>query len=351
MPSPKRRAPRRTAAAIGEDLLRARRVGGLWRADADDLAATLDWLSVTGVAPDEEPLTRARDLFVHYVKRTCEATREAAQPDLTAVAAAASLQQLLLRPSGDTRLAQVIRRESAIALRHTISPDAVRHREDKLITEIAQQVSQDLEIRRLDVPQSVEDAVHRLAPLVTDLRQDLHDLLCVIYAHVPPADPRQRRVIGGFYQSVLMEVGALLVACTDLTEVGRRSANLPDNELSFVSSARHMRSLLFEEDDDREYMLAFMGREEAHGWARLLDRLQSTERGKQVYDRWLSWVNACYPTCAFERTAEIRYMCSPHALLTLLYDFEALYVDVGYSPVHIPGTQPLRHHGLSINSK
>ena len=333
--------------------MRARWAGGLSRADEEDLAASLDWLSVTGVSAHESPLNRARDLLVHHVRRTCVAYREAVGSDKTAAAAAASLQVLLLRPSEDVRLTRTIRRDSASALAHSVSPDAVRHREDKLIAEIAQAVSEDLDLRRLDVPQTVEDAVHRLAPIVTDLRQDLHDLLCVIYGDVPPADPRQQRVIGTTYKSVLMEVGALLVACTDLAELGRRSSNLPDHELAFVSLGRGMRMLILEEADDREYMLSFMGRDEPHAVERLVSRLLATDRGQQLYERWVEWVEACYPTCAFERTVELRYMCTPHALLTRLYDFEERYLDSGYSETYIPGNQPLRHHRLdrSINSQ
>jgi len=90
-----------------------------------------------------------------------------------------------------------------------------------------------------------------------------------------------------------------------------------------------MRRFLFEEGNDREYILDFMGSSEAHAWGQLIDRLLSTERGKRLYDRHVACVESCYSACALERTVETRYMCTPHALLTGLYDFEARYIDVG----------------------
>jgi hypothetical protein len=347
MPAPKRRAPRRTAAAIAEDLTFARRAGGLRRADAEALSATLDWLAVAGVSPDEEPLSRARDLLLHYIKRVCEAYEDSDEADTMDSIAATSLVRLLLRRPSDDELAQVIRRDVAAAANHRITPDAVRHREDRLIVEIAEHVGQDLGLRRLDVPQTVEAAVHRLAPIVVEVRQQLHDGLCVTYQHVPPADQRERRVIGGFYRQMVIDLGQLLLAGSQLVEVGLRGPNLSTDELGFVSLARRMMQRLFVEVDDREYMLEFSQSDETE-WQEPADLLLTTGRGLELYERWVEWAGSCYPTCAFERSPDVSYMCSPHAFLTLLYDFEAGYVAVGYSAVNLPEHEPLRHHGQDV---
>jgi len=43
-------------------------------------------------------------------------------------------------------------------------------------------------------------------------------------------------------------------------------------------------------------------------------------------------------------------MCSPHAFVTLLYEVEVKYVELGYSEPAIPGNEPLLHHRLGESS-
>lgn len=111
---PKRTAARRTVAAIAEDLAHARKVGGLWQTTEAHLAATLDCLSLADGPASEQSLARARDLLVSYVRRGCELHRTAHSGDKTSLAAAESLQTLLLRHPTDTSLAVVIRRKAVV---------------------------------------------------------------------------------------------------------------------------------------------------------------------------------------------------------------------------------------------
>jgi hypothetical protein len=253
---------------------------------------------------------------------------------------------LLLRHPTDTRLAVVFRREAAKGVNHAISADAVRHREDKIIGEIADDVFADLQQRRGDVPQSIEAALHRLVPVVADVREDLHDLLCVIYDDVQPADPRERRVIDSYYRHVVIKQGQLLVRSTQLAKVGLQSPNMTADEFWFVARARNLNAALFEEADDRDYMLNFTGTEAANeDYDESADALLSTERGQELYNRWVEWVRSCYPTCAFERSTDLLRMCSPHALLTLLYDIEIRYRDLGFRDLQLPDSLII-HHGL-----
>jgi hypothetical protein len=340
-----RTAPRRTAAAIAEDLLRARKIGGVWQATEIDLAATLDCLSLADGPAAEKSLGRARDLLVSYVRRGCELHQKVHSGDKTSLAAAASLQALLLRHPTDTRLAVVIRREAAKAVQHAISADAVRHREAKIVAEIAEDVFQDLQRRRGDEPQSIEAALHRLMPIVADVREDLHDGLCVIYDGVQPADPRERRVIESFYRQVVIKLGHLLVRSTQLANVGLQSPNMTADEFWFVARARNLNAFLFEEADDREYMHDFMQHEAGQDIDESADMLLRGERGRELYERWLKWVQSCYPTCAFERSTDPARMCSPHAFLTLLYDIEIRYRGMGIRDLELPAN-PVIHHAL-----
>jgi hypothetical protein len=346
MAAPKRVAPRRTAAAIAEDLAQARKVGGIWRTGEGDLAATLDFLALAGVVSDEEPLRRARDLLVSYVRRGCQRHEKQYRHDKTARAAASSLETLLLRPDTDTRLVGPIRRDALRAARHSVSADAVRHHEDKIINEIAQEVFADLQNRRTDEPQSVEAAIHRLVPMVADLRQQLHDGLCLTFLDVPPADPYERRMIEGFYRQTVIKLGDLLLASIQLAKLGLKTPNLTPDEQWFVQHARHINAFLFEESDDRHFMLDFIIGDDSQDWQESIDNLLATGRGKELYDRWVEWARSCYPTCAFERSTELARMCSPHAFVTLLYDIEVEYVQLGFSELNIEGNIPLLHHSL-----
>jgi hypothetical protein len=341
----KRTAPRRTAAAIAEDLLHARKSAGLWQATEADLAATLDCLSLTDGPASEKSLARARDLLASYVRRGCELHQKAHAGDKTSLAAAESLQTLLLRPAADTRLAVVIRREAAKAVNHAISADAVRHREDKIIDEIAEDVYADLQRRRGDEPQSIEAALHRLVPLVADVREDLHDGLCVIGDGVSPADARERRVIDGWYRQVVIKLGHLLVRSRQLARVGMQSPMTAD-EFWFVARARNLNASLFEGiEGDRAYMLEFIRTETTADYDESADKLLSTQRGQELYQRWVEWVQSCYPTCAFERATSLERMCSPHAFLTLLYAIETRYLKLGFRDLQLPES-PIIHHGL-----
>jgi hypothetical protein len=285
---PKRGASRRTAAAVAEDLVQVRRVGGIWRAGETDLVATLDLLSLSGVPPDGA-LSRARDLFVSYIKRGCERHRVRNDGDKTSMSAAISLESLLLRPSSDSRLAQVIRRESAKAAGHRISPDAVRHREDKIIKEIAEEVFFDLENQRTDEPHSVEAAIHYLAPIASDLRQQLHDGLCLTYLKVPPADPRERKAIEGFYRQAAIKLGELLLASVQLAKLGLKTANITPDEYWFVDRSIEVGHYLFDEASDRSYMLDFVRADESRTYDESIERLLATERGRELFNRWVEW--------------------------------------------------------------
>lgn len=345
MAAPKRTASRRTAPAIAEDLQRARKIGGLGQAAEADLAATMDCLSIADGPASEKSLARARDLLMSYVRRGCELHQAAHGGDKTSLAAAASLQTLLLRHPTDTRLAVVIRREAAKAVNHAISADAVRHREDKIVGEIAEDVFVDLQRRRGDEPQSIEAALHRLVPVVADIREDLHDGLCVIYDDVQPADARERRYIEAFYREVVIKLGQLLVRSIQLAKVGLQSPNMTADEFWFVARARNLNAFLFDEADDRDYMLKFMRTEAASDVNESADTLLGVERGLELYNRWVEWAQSCYPTCAFERTTDLLRMCNPHALLTLLYDIEIRYRKLGFRDLQL-SDDLIIHHGL-----
>jgi hypothetical protein len=85
----------RTSAAIAEGLGQVCRVGGIWRASESELEATIDFLKFAN-EPSADPLGRARDLMIAFVRRGCDRRRSQRRHDLTAQAAAASLQQLPL---------------------------------------------------------------------------------------------------------------------------------------------------------------------------------------------------------------------------------------------------------------
>ncbi len=296
MAAPRRTAARRTAEAIAEDLKRARSVGGLQRAGANDLVATVDCLELRGGVPAEELVQRARDLLHGHVLRGCERCRNGQQDDRTALAAADALQTLLTRESSDRRLAQRVRELAAAAVGHLISPDAVRHREDRLIGDIAAEALADLQ----DEPQSLEAAIRRLVPMALDIRQQLHDGLCLIYECGQQADPREARAIDGFYRQVVIKLGELLTASRQLAVVGMSSPNMTASDFWFVSRAQHINRYAFDESDDRQFIVDFLRQESSPDWEETVERLLALERGRELFNRWLAWVRSCYPTCAFE---------------------------------------------------
>lgn len=345
MAPPKRVASRRTAAAIAEDLGQARSVGGLWRADETHLSETVDYLEAVGVSPDETPLARARDLLLSHVSRVCAQYRADNEADQTAQAAASSLETLLSRPATDMQKVETIRRASAPA-KHHVSPDAIRHREDRLIDKVAADVLTDLQARRGDEPQTMEAAIHRLAPTVADLRQQLHDGLCLTYQNLTPADPRERRAIEGYYRQVIIKLGDLMVICDQILNLGLKSANMSADDFWFMSRAAQIGHHLFAVGGDRNFMREFLRAETSKLWEECVEHLLATDRGREVYEHWVEWAQACYPTCAFERAFDPNYMCSPHQLVTLLYDTENKYVQLGFSELIVEGNEPMLHHRL-----
>jgi hypothetical protein len=328
--------------------VQARKVGGIWMAGEADLVATLDFLSLTGVSPTETPLSRARDLLTSYVERACEHQVRRYKHDKTAAVAAVTLRELLLRPATDERLVGTIRLDAANAA--GVSPDAVRHREDAIIKTIAQDVLEDLQAQLMNDPQTVEAAIHGLAPIASDLRQDLHDLLCVTYMGVVPKSPRERRVIEGTFREVVINLGQLLVATGQLAAIGTRTADMTAAEYSFVNRARNVNALLFNDSDDREFMINLLDPAGPDAGEPAIDRMLASQRGKEMYGRFIEWMRSCFETCAFERTTELHLMCDPHELVTQLYDMEIAYTEQGFSDLNIPGNIPVLHHRIGPRS-
>ncbi|MCF6743552.1 hypothetical protein E9529_04545 [Blastococcus sp. KM273128] len=340
----KRTAEQRSAAAIAEDLGQAREAGGLHRADESELAATLDLIEVAGGAAGD-PLTRARDLLLHHVRRGCELHKTRVTGDSTGQAAADSLATLLSRLPTDNRLTKVIRQAAAGTIGHHISADAVRKREDRIIGEIAVAVFADFQARLNNEPPTIEAAIHHLMPRLSDLRQDLHDLLLMVYDAGPPADPQERWVITEHYRRTALEAGKVVVACEQLFQAGLRLGPKSADEYWFMHRADRLRSSLFRQRGDRAFMLDFSRSDRCH-IHRGCDHLQSTAEGVEVYGRWREWTHSCYPTCEFERSLRLTKMCSPHAFLAEAYETELRYLDTGLSQVAVGNDPIVMHHGL-----
>lgn len=182
-------------------------------------------------------------------------------------------------------------------------------------------------------------------PVVADVREDLHDLLCVIYDGVQAADVRERRVIESYYHQVVIKLGQLLVRSTQLAQVGLQSPNMTSDEFWFVARARNLNVFLFDEADDNDYMLDFMRTEAANDIKESSATLLGVERGQELYNRWVEWAQSCYPTCAFERSTDILRMCNPHAFLSLLSEIETRYRQLGFRDLELPES-PIIHHRL-----
>lgn len=344
----KRTAERRTAAAIAEDLGQAREAGGLHRANESDLAATLDLLDVAGGAAGD-PVTRARDLLLHHVRRGCELHRARVSGDPTGEAAADSLAILLSRPPTDDRLTKVIRQAAAGAIGHHISHDAVRKREDRIVGEIAEAVFADFQARLNDEPPTLEAAIHRLVPRVADLRQDLHDLLVMVYEAGPPADPQERWVITEHYRRTALEAGKVVVACDQLVQAGLRVGPKSADEYWFMRRADRLLSSLFRQRRDRAFMLDFSRADRCH-IHQGCDHLPASAEGAEVYARWQEWTHSCYPTCEFERSLSLAKMCSPHAFLSECYETELKYMDSGLSDIAVGNDPIVMHHRVREDS-
>jgi hypothetical protein len=323
-----------------------RRVGGLARSSEAQLEATIDFLKLGGVAADQDPAQRARDLLITFVRRGCDRYKKQHRYDKTAKAAAASLEHLILRPATDTTKVQRVRTDAVRAAKQSISPDAIRHREDKIIDEIAQEVFENLQHRRLDEPQSVEAALHDLLPIAADLRQQLHDGLCLNYLGVQGADPRDRKMVEFFYNNTIIELGRLVLASHRLAVMGRRSGDLTRDEYFFVHLAANINHFVLDEAADKQFLLDFTRADESNHWRDSLANLRSSDQGEVFYQRWMAWIESCYAECAFERSTSIDHMCSPHALVTLLYEIEIRYQELGYAELDIQGNGPILHHGL-----
>lgn len=338
----KRAADQRSASAIAEDLRQAREAGGLLRADETDLAATSDLLILSGV-PADDAMPRARDLLLSYVRRGCQLYQERHPSDLTARAAAAALQTLLSKEEGNATLARVVRESAARSLRHAVSPDAIRKREDRIISEIAEATFVDLEARLRDEPASLEAAVHKLVPLLADLRQDLHDLLILTFQNRPPADPQERRLTAEHHRRTVLRAARVMVACEQLFDAGLRRGQMSYDEHWFMGRAASLRNLLFCEADDRPLMRRFATEDRCH-IDRGCDHLQENDAGRDVYARWIAWTGSCYPTCAFERTWDTNEMCSPHVFVTEACGAELHYIESGFSKVVVPGNDAILLH-------
>lgn len=319
----------------------ARWAGGLDRADESDLAATIDWLSLGGVAADETPLARARSLLRYYVKRTCDVLRESVdQEDATGLVALSSLQTLLLRQGSERDKVEKVRRDALAVSGHLVSTDAVRHREDAIVRLIAADVATDLEQRRLDVPLTVEAALHDLMTLIIGRRQYFHNWLCALYPPGPPQDANEADKRALFFDTGFAWFCQLLSAADYSFELSRRLPDVTPYEATLAHFARHIRYKTFP-GSDREFLLPIV-RNGHDTYEDLIADVRSTDAGQALFDRWVTWVQSCTPTCAFERTFDWTYMCHPHIMLTHMYNVEVIYREAGFQ-LEAPADSMPRH--------
>lgn len=317
VPAPRRRAPSRTPEAIAEDLVAARDVG-LANATLTHLSETASWLLGLDVSEDEV-LQTAQEFLSRHVHDFCKTRAITHADDPCIVAACKSLDVLLTgRREGPNSKAFLVRKRESKETGCHLQADAVRKREDGLLSEVAELAFDDLaESEAERFPTSIPALVHQISEPANALVESLTYLLARFYED-PQVCSTSRSVLKATVQA-LMDVahlhGLFQGVLLHLLEPQRRSPV----DLYFAVIAYNILSLPFDRRADRKKVAKALLTSD---WTPKSFVLLLTEQrgGDQVIVRWQQFLSACYDGCTFHRVEATQRLCVGHRMVAMLDD-------------------------------
>jgi hypothetical protein len=313
MAPPRRRAELGTAAAIAEDLVFARDAGGLVRAGAERLAATVGLMGETDV---EAALASARELLRACTQRVCARIDQTEDAERERVGAARSIRAILLQVADEPIAAKAARQQALERTGCYMAPDSLRKREGAVLQAIASLAIEEANKRGPQDLPTAEGLLERLAQAADILRTALEPLIDMIVVREEYLD--EEKLIW-LLDHTYWALGELLVWPRAAYDELRA---MPDRPIEYWVLEQECLSLLIlpfeaEPADAVTVMNACIAAPEPRGFFNLVMADPTT---KDVAQRLLAWLESCTDSCKYHRSQKIALMCGPHQYLCLLDD-------------------------------
>lgn len=318
MAPPKRRAELGTAAAIDEDLHFARDAGGIARADTDRLQGTIAMLTFADADPDIV-IANARDVLVARTTRVCRSFPASFPNDPCARAAATSTSDILLQPLSSMEKARTFRRRALADNSCLLTDDGLRKREDVLIRHIAGAVWEELTARRTGLgPQTHEEMILKMLPVVQGGHKYLHDLLMRLY---PQEAIQPSELLEELIGVVVYWLAAVQWYSRALLVLLQRPIAVTPSDFALGAFAQELLVHPFPIGKDREIVAEVFTSHRSDDEP-LIQAILRHPDGYGVIARVREWLSSCRSTCAYHRTRNLGLLCKPHLVATYLELFE-----------------------------
>ena len=319
MPKLKRSAEPLTVEAVLEDLKLTREVGGIQRAGSDELHTVAQMMFPDEEEFHEDHLRYARSLVETHINKACEALGEVRKDEPCARATADSLRALFFQSDEDRSKAETLRKQALSDRGCALSTDGLRKREDSALGVVAKLLHEDLQERQGHAPQTVEEIVRVMRPLVTEAREFFHYILQLIYPYDPPptSDERITYLMRGMWYLANLQMWARSMQTLRL-----RPTKHSRWEVLFGDLFGGVILLLgFEEQADKDTVYAVMRESPVEDYIDLWNRLYEKPGWEDMANRWQDWMQSCFPHCTYHRSIT-GVRCAPHQLLIALEEFE-----------------------------
>jgi hypothetical protein len=308
-----------------EDLKLTREAGGVQRASTNELQTTLRWLFPDEEQLGSEHLLYARSLVETHLNRACLANSEQSANDPCSQAAAASLRSLFFQSLDKKEKAQTLRKQALEECGCSLSPDALRKREDAVLGEVADQLHADLKQRHDNAPQTIEEVVRIIRPLVAETREFFHIVLQLCYPFDPPepAEEVADHVARGLWYLARLQAWA-----RSIQTLRARPVRHTRNEMFFGDlMAGSILFIGFDDGADKDAVYKILREDKPEDYVDLWNEVFSLPNGQEILERWRAWMLSCFPTCTYHR-ARNSLRCQPHTLLHVLEEFEAASAEM-----------------------
>jgi hypothetical protein len=313
MAPPRRLAELGTAEAIAEDLGFARDAGGLVRAGADRLAATV---ALTGEMDEVAALDAARELLRACTQRICARIEQTEDAEPERVAAARSVRAILLQPADEPIAAKAARQRALERTGCFMAPDSLRKREGPVLRAIASLAWEEANKRGPQDLPTAEGLLERLAQAAVILRTAVEPLIEMLVVRAEYLDEEK---LTWLLDHTYWALGELLIWPRAAYDELRA---MPDRPIEYWVLEQECLTLLvlpFEAEpaDAVTLMNARLAAPEPGGF---FNSVMVNSVSCDVGQRLLGWLESCTDSCKYHRSHKIALMCGPHQYLCLLDD-------------------------------
>lgn len=317
VPPPRRRGDNGSERSILDDVVQARDAVGIERCDTQRLQGTLYLLF--GPEPwAAEQISSARERLRAEVERTCAAFVVMHRGDPCALAAADSLQSILLQPADGTATASALRRRAREARGCHLADDSLRKREAPIMESVAANLYQALSDREAELLPTKDSIVRFLKP---------YSELAALNVGRAAKLFSQRAALEDdniLYDAVAHAVWAVaqfgvlpLYGLQRLEALG--ITNLGDQVLEYMLAGIIQVPFTQVPDDINQLATATQLGEEAEPF---YDRLLATPVMRPVVERFVTWLAGHDPKiCLYDSNDVMVGYCGPHYYVSLCQEF------------------------------